>query len=124
MLTEPDKGNLIDDLTDIVQSFAEIIKVSPFASVMAILAGECAHDPELSAMLTPHISLRRDPLLNALKRAIARNELPPDIDLEAATDLIMGPIITRAFFTHTEIDPTKIRPLVEAALYGINRLRI
>lgn len=123
LLPEPDTGVLIDDLTDILRSFAEVVQVTPFASLVAILAGECTHDPEMSALLAPHIIQRRAPVINVLSRAVARNELPPDIDLEAAADMVMGPLVNRAFFTHDEINPDEMRPQVEAVLYGITRLR-
>jgi len=122
-LTPVDSGSLVDDLVALLRNFAEILEQTPLHSVLPILAGECAHDPELSALLAPHIKARRAPLIEVLERAVARSELPPDIDLEASGDVIMGPIVTRMFFGGGEIDPENVRPLVEAALFGINRLR-
>ena len=122
-LASPDTGSVVDDLEEILRSFAEILTTTPLASVLPILAGECAHDPELSELLAPHIQARREPLIRVLERAVSRCELPPDIDLEAAADVIMGPIVTRMFFTGAEVDPDHARTFVEAALFGINRLR-
>ena len=48
---------------------------------------------------------------------------PDDIDVEAAADVIMGPVVTRLVFTGAEIGPDSVKPFVEAALFGINRLR-
>jgi AcrR family transcriptional regulator len=93
-LASPDTGNVVDDLEAILRSFAEILTTTPLASVLPILAGECAHDPLLSELLAPHIKARREPLIRVLERAVSRCELPPDIDLEAAADVIMGPIVT------------------------------
>jgi AcrR family transcriptional regulator len=92
-LASPDTGNVVDDLEAILRSFAEILTTTPLASVLPILAGECAHDPLLSELLAPHIKARREPLIRVLERAVSRCELPPDIDLEAAADVIMGPIV-------------------------------
>ncbi len=123
LLATPDTGNLLDDLTELLSSFVEILATTPLAYVLPILVGECTHDPELSALLAPHLAARRQPLIQVLERAVARSELPPDMNLEAAADLIMGPIVTRLFFTGAELTTDDVRPFVEAALFGINRLR-
>ncbi|MBW2386159.1 MAG: TetR/AcrR family transcriptional regulator [Deltaproteobacteria bacterium] len=122
-LEAPDNGNLVDDLIALLRQFAEILRDTPLARVLPVLAGECAHDPELSALLAPQIKARRAPLIQALERAVSRSELPPDIDLEASVDVIMGPLVTRMLFTGAEIEPDNVRRFVEAALFGINRLR-
>ena len=122
-LAEPDTGHLVDDLVDVLRSFIRICSATPLAFVLPILAGESARDPELEKMLAPVFHVRRRPLLRVLERAAARSELPPDIDLEAAADVIMGPIVTRLFFTGAELGEQHVAPLVDAALFGINRLR-
>ncbi len=123
MLSTPDTGHLQDDLMELLRSFVDILATTPLAYVLPILAGECAHDPDLSALLAPHLAARRQPLIAVLERAVSRSELPPDMDLEAAADLIMGPIVTRLFFTGADLRAEDVRPFVEAALFGINRLR-
>jgi AcrR family transcriptional regulator len=123
-MAEPDTGNLVDDLTGVLGSFVEVSATSPLAIVLAILSGERARDPELAKMLSPLFEARREPLIRVLERAVSRRELPPDIDLEAAADVIMGPVVTRLFFTGGELGAEQIAPFVDAALFGINRLRI
>jgi AcrR family transcriptional regulator len=122
-LESPDTGNVVDDLAEVLRRFVEIIDTTPLASVLPVLAGERARDPELAQTLAPVFRARRAPLIDVLERAVARRELPPDIDLEAAADVIMGPIVTRLFFTGADLDPANVRPFVDAALFGINRLR-
>jgi len=122
-LVPPDTGNLPDDLTTLLRSFARILESTPLPRVLPILAAECLHDPELSKLLVPINSERRKPLLGILERAVSRGELPGDLDVGAAADLIVGPIMTRVYFTGEAVRPRDIRPFVEAALYGIRRLR-
>jgi AcrR family transcriptional regulator len=122
-LAEPDTGNVVDDLSEVLRCFVEIIDTTPLACVLPILAGERARDPELAEVLAPVFAARREPLIRVLERAVARRELPPDIDLEAAADVLMGPIVTRLFFTGGDLDPVHVKPFVDAALFGINRLR-
>jgi AcrR family transcriptional regulator len=122
-LAEPDTGSVVDDLTSVLGCFVEIIDTTPLACVLPILAGERARDPELSEVLAPVFKARREPLIRVLERAVSRCELPPDIDLEAAADVIMGPIVTRLFFTGADLDANNVKPFVDAVLFGINRLR-
>lgn len=122
-LAAPDTGSVLEDLTAALRSFARILETTPLSRVLPILAAECMHDPELSRLFTPMRDARRQPLLDILKRSVARHELPGDLDLEAAADLIVGPIMTRVCFGGRPVHSRDIRGLVEAALYGVRRLR-
>jgi AcrR family transcriptional regulator len=122
-LASPDTGDIVDDLVAVLESFLEIVATTPMAFVLPNLASERVRDPELSQVLAPLFKARRAPLVQVLERAVSRRELPPDLDLEAAADVIMGPIVTRLFFTGTELEAGSVRPFVDAALFGINRLR-
>lgn len=123
LLLPPDAGSVVDDLTALLRSFANILETTPLARVLPILAAECIHDPELSKLLVPAIRARREPLIEVLRRAVSRQELPPDLDLEAAADVVVGPLMTRLCFTNDPVKPRDVRPFVEAALFGIHRLR-
>ena len=122
-LDSPDSGSLSDDLTGLLRSFVRILATTPLPRVLPILAGECLHDPELSKLLVPINRERRRPLLGILERAVSRGELPADLDVAAAADLIVGPMMTRIYFTGEAVRARDIRPFVEAALLGIPRLR-
>ena len=122
-LAPPDTGDLADDLTALLRSFARILETTPLPRVLPILAGECLHDPELAKLLVPINTVRRRPLIDILERAVRRGELPADLNVEAAADLIVGPIMTRIYFTGEAVRAKDIRPFVEAALFGVRRLR-
>jgi hypothetical protein len=59
--------------------------------------------------------------VQALERAVARGEIPADLDLDLATDLIVGPIAVRLFFTGRKIHAKMVDPMVDMALQGIRR---
>ena len=77
----------------------------------------------MARLLVPINRRRRKPLLGVLERAVSRGELPADLDLGTAADLIVGPIMTRIYFTGEAVRAKDIRRFVEAALSGIQRLR-
>ena len=120
-LEEVDSGVLVQDLERMLTSYVEILNSTPLAAVTPSLAGERAHNPELSELFDPLLKERRRPILKALERARARGELVDDLDLELAADLIFGPIVMRVFFTGSRINPKIVEPVIRFALGGITR---
>ncbi len=118
-LEEVDTGNLVDDLKKMLRSYLQLFYTTPLAAVLPSLAGERAHDPQLSERFDPVIRGRRQPLVRALERAVDRGELSPGLDLDLAADLIVGPIAVRLFFTGGKVSPRMVGPMVDLALSGI-----
>jgi AcrR family transcriptional regulator len=118
-LEEVDTGNLVDDLKKMLRSYLQLFYTTPLAAVLPSLAGERAHDPQLSERFDPVIRGRRQPLVRALERAVDRGELSPGLDLDLAADLIVGPIAVRLFFTGGKVSPRMVGPMVDLALRGI-----
>lgn len=118
-LEESDTGNLRDDLKKMLRSYLNLFNSTPLATVLPSLAGELAHNPELSELLNPVIRGRRQPLTRALERARDRGEIAEGIDLDIAADLVVGPIAVRLFFGGGPISPKIVGPIVDTALRGI-----
>ena len=118
-LTEADTGDLVSDLKGMLRSYLELFNSTPLATVLPSLAGERAQNPELSELFEPVLKGRRRPLMRALERAVVRGELPADLDLELAADLVVGPIAVRLFFAGGSLSPKLVDPLVDMALAGI-----
>jgi AcrR family transcriptional regulator len=123
-LEEVDTGNLVDDLKKMLRSYLQLFYTTPLAAVLPSLAGERAHDPQLSERFDPVIRQRRLPLVRALERAVERGELSPELDLDLAADLIVGPIAVRLFFTGSKLSPRMVGPMVDLALRGIGPSRV
>src|SRR5574342_17534 len=122
-LEEADTGDLASDLEHMLRSYLRTYHATPLGAVVPSLAGELPHNPELMELFAPVVRARRQPLIRALERAAARGEIPPDLDLDLAADLIFGPITVRTFFTAAKLGPRIVRPIVEMALEGIRRAR-
>ncbi len=118
---ESDSGDLATDLEQILRSYLRVYNTTPLGAVVPSLAGELPHNPELMDLFTPVVKQRRQPLMNALRRAAERGEIPADLDLDLAADLIVGPITVRVFFTPGKLSPKLVQPMVELALRGIGR---
>jgi AcrR family transcriptional regulator len=120
---EADTGDLATDLEQMLKSYLRTYHTSPLGAVVPSLAGELPHNPELMELFAPVVKARRQPLIHAFQRAIARGEIPADTDLDLAADLIFGPITVRTFFTRARLGPRSVRPIVEMALEGVRRAR-
>jgi AcrR family transcriptional regulator len=118
-----DTGTLAGDLKAMLRAYIDLFNKTPLATVLPALASERAHDPALAELFNPVLRQRRSPLLNALQRARDRGEIGPDVDLELAADLIVGPITVRLFFTGRRIQLKMVEPMVEMALEGIRHVR-
>ncbi len=118
-LEEADTGDLVDDLKKMLRSYLQLFNSTPLAAVLPSLAGERAHNPQVSELFDPVFKERRQPLIRALERGVARGELSPELDLEVAADLIVGPIAVRLFFSGRKINPKIVGPIVDLALQGI-----
>ena len=116
---EADTGNLAEDLKKMLRGYLQAFNASPLSTVLPSLAGERIHNPELSQLFEPVSKGRRQPLLRAFERAVARGELSPDLDLELAADLVLAPIAVTLFFKGGNLNPRMVGPIVDLALAGI-----
>ncbi len=116
---EVDTGNVAEDLKQMLRGYIQVFNSTPLASALPSLAGERAHNPELSELFDPVSRQRRQPLRHALERGVARGELPADLDLELAADLVVGPIAVSLFFKGGKLSPRMVGPIVDQALGGL-----
>ena len=118
-LEDVDTGSLVGDLNAMLKSYLQLFHATPLATVLPSLAGERAHNAQLSEPFDPVMKERRRPLVRVLERAVERGELPADLDLEMAADLVVGPIAVRLFFTGRPAHPKMVGPMVDLALRGL-----
>lgn len=118
-LEDADTGSVVDDLKKMLRDYLQLFYATPLAAVLPSLAGERAHNPELSELFDPVSRDRRQPLIRALERGVERGEISPDVDLELAADLIVGPIAVTLFFKGGRVSPKMVGPTVDLALRGI-----
>ena len=118
---EADTGELAEDLKRMLRSYLQAFNASPLSAVLPSLAGERAHNPDLAQLFEPVSKDRRQPLIRAFERAVDRGDVPPDVDLELAADLVVGPIAVALFFKGGRLNPRMVGPMVDMALSGITK---
>lgn len=120
-LEDADTGSVERDLKTMLRSYMELFHKTPLGTVVPSLAGERFHNTDLSKSFEPVMKDRRQPLVRAIQRGVARGELRDDLDVELAADLVVGPIAVRLFFTGRGLHPDIVDPIVELALAGLRK---
>jgi AcrR family transcriptional regulator len=115
-----DTGTLRGDLLALVRPWVREIRRRPFARVIAALLTEAQSDPAFAEDYRRHfVEQRRAPMRTAFDRAIARGEVPADLDVEIAVDLIYGPVYHRLLHGHAPLSDRFATSVIELALSGI-----
>jgi AcrR family transcriptional regulator len=105
----------------VMEAFGDLpgLEESDTGDLVTDLERMLRHNPELMELFAPLVLSRRQPLIRALERGVARGEIPPDTDLSLAADLIVGPITVRLFFSRAKPTPKLVPAIVRLALEGI-----
>ena len=129
---EVDSGSLETDLKETLKTYLLNFNSSSLGAVFPSLAGERAHNPELSKLLEPVAKARREPFVRIFERARERGEISEEgdidlaadlvgeeVDIDLAADLVVGPISVTLFFRGGTPSPKMVGPIVDLALGGI-----
>lgn len=117
------RGNLLDDLLEIVRQYDRLMHQTPLASVLPALVSESFRNTALATQLRATIERRKLPSKTVLARAIDRGELPPDTDIELAHELMMAPLVQRSFFEADHLDLDEFRKMFSVIIAGLNSSR-
>jgi AcrR family transcriptional regulator len=115
-----DTGSLRGDLRETMQALIGWLTHPLFSRILPDLVAEDMRNPERSRSTRESIGRSRREVGEAmLRRAIARGELPEDLDLEMALDVLAAPIYWRLVVRQAEAEPDYVDRLVEYALRAL-----
>ncbi len=115
-----DTGSLRGDVHALIRPWVREIRRRPFGPAIAAFINEAQSNAKFAdAYRTHFVEPRRDAMRAVFARAVARGEVPADLDLEVALDLIYGPIYHRLLHGHAALTDRSARDAVELALNGI-----
>jgi AcrR family transcriptional regulator len=118
---DPDTGCAREDFRITLRGLIHFY-TSPSGRVFAQLVGEAQSDPVLAAELRDRLVGSRRRLVRAIwDRGVARGQLRPDVDPEAAIDLVFGPAMYRLVAGHAPLDDAAADAIVDAAIRGLGR---
>ena len=115
-----DTGSLRGDVLALLRPWVREIRRQPFGPVIAALLNEAQSDPKFAdAYRTRFVEPRRDAMRAVFARAAERGEVPADLDVEVALDLLYGAVYHRLLHGHAKLTDRFARDVVELALNGI-----
>jgi len=120
----PATGTIRGDLRQIIGSLVSIFRSSPRGRVLAQLAAERDADAEVDAAVGSFVSIRRRPLVEVVRRGLARGELPDGLDPEVLTDMFVGPVVNRLLFSHRRVDARFIDQVIDTVLAGSKQVTV
>ena len=102
----PTEGSVRERLTALVAEMLRHLRAGRGARIMAALVGEIPRDPEVAEDVRAVLLRKRQgTAFRLLQEGVANGELRPDLDVELAADLLMGPVILRRLLTGGPLEP-------------------
>ncbi len=115
-----DTGSLRRDLIVALVHTSVVFADGLTAAMLAAIVGQMAHDPALAEAMRGTVMARRIAVMEQIfRRAIARGEVPADIDWWLHSQRLVGPLFMRALLTRETIDATLVERLVDLELKSI-----
>jgi AcrR family transcriptional regulator len=115
-----DTGTTDGDLQASIQSTIENYSGTAAGAAIPALAADLEHDPELlQAFQAQFLQPRRAASGRVLKKAIARGDLPPDVDIGLLLDVWAGTVFYRVLVSREPITPDLAKRLTDLLLHGI-----
>jgi AcrR family transcriptional regulator len=119
LIPAPNLGDTRTDLIAIVETAIRVVGDPEVRSIIAALVSELPSNRALAQRFRRRLlDLRRDELRNVLERGIARGELHGEVDMEAAADLLIGPVYYRILLAGQQPSAHYPERIVDAFLRG------
>ena len=115
----PNSGDLRADLIEVVVGMRDALVASGLIELVPSLLSAARHDPELAALHERLDEDRDTPVRTVLELAQLRGDLPRDLDLDLAAELLIGPLLLRLLFTRQPPTDDHVAFVVDTVLAGL-----
>ncbi|HEY2753054.1 TetR/AcrR family transcriptional regulator [Phenylobacterium sp.] len=120
LLSDPgDQGSLEADLYAALLAVRRILRHPLVRSILPDLYTAIPREPALAAAMRPGEMAREKKVKALIDRAIARGELPSDVDRRAATDVLIGPLYWRIVLLGERCDRRGLKTLARMTAAAI-----
>jgi AcrR family transcriptional regulator len=116
----PDSDRLAEDLTTFVTALYRVAEHPARVRALRGLMAEAQLDPVFAEAFRGWVQSRRDVLATLFTRAVDRGEVPADLDVNHAVDLVFGPFWYRLLVEHLPVDPAEAPGHVRRLLHGLS----
>ena len=115
-----DTGSLRGDLLSLLRPWAKLAGSRPYGRVIAALLTEAHSDPVFAQEYRNRVvGPRREQAREIFGRAVDRGELPPEVKVDVALDLLFGALYHRLLHGHAPLTDRFVRDAVDMTLNGI-----
>ena len=114
-----DLGSLEADLYAALLAVRRILRHPLVRRILPDLYTAIPREPALAAAMRPGEMAREKKVKALVDRAIARGELPADVDRRAATDVLIGPLYWRIVVLGERCDRRRLRTLARMTAAAI-----
>jgi AcrR family transcriptional regulator len=114
----PEDGPVVDAVRTYLRALARFLAKADTGAVLLALLGEAQHDAETATLFHErYLDPRRARERALLKRGVVAGELPAGLNLDAALDSLLGPIVYRAL-SGAKVPRPFVDALVDRVLEG------
>lgn len=117
-----DQGSLQGDIRAILGALRLVLRHPLARRIIPDLHAEIARSAEVAAMMRPFQDARRTRGEDLIRRAIARGELSPGVDMQLANDLLAAPVYWRLIVVPGRADSPYLDRLATAIEAGLRSL--
>jgi AcrR family transcriptional regulator len=112
----PDTGSLLGDLRQVADNVRGMLRESTVGRMLPATLAAAARHPEFARVLRQFVADRRRSAIRAVRAAVARGEVPADVDADLLVDLVIAPVFYRFFHTGGPVDDGVLDELVHRAV--------
>lgn len=115
-----DTGSLRGDLLAYLRATSKLLRHPLASQIVPDLLAEGAREPGLAKVFDDVVEApRRERAVELLHRAIERAELPPDVDMDVALDILIGPLYWRLMVVRERMRPGHVERLADMLLAAL-----
>lgn len=118
-----DQGSLWRDIRAMLGALRLVLRHPLARRIIPDLHAEIARSAEVAAMVRPFQSARRLRGEDLIRRAIERGELPAEVDVQLANDLLAAPLYWRLVVVPGRVDGAYLDRLATAIEAGLRSLK-
>ena len=118
-LPTPNTGDLTADLRECFHVVRDIELQSRLGRIYPDLLAASARDPEYAELHQRFNAERQQPVRTVLELAQLRGQLPADLDLDDASDLLIGPLIARSLLGGRTVDERFLDFIISVVVRGL-----
>jgi hypothetical protein len=112
----PETGTLRERVIVFLEQVAGLVEQSTYSACMPALIDAAERDPQVREFHCRFSTERLAVLVDLLREAVDKGELPAHTDPGLLADALIGPIVMRRLMMHQPFDPRLVPALVDQLL--------